>query len=51
MLAVVPLLLGLTLDKSVYTWGSPLVVAMFVVAAVATVAFLAVERALGEVYD
>ncbi len=44
VLAVVPLLLGLTLDKSIYPWNSPLIVAMFVAAAAATVAFLAVER-------
>lgn len=44
VLAVVPLLLGLTLDKSIYPWNSPMIVAMFVVAAAATIAFLAVER-------
>lgn len=44
ILAVVPLLLGLTLDKSLYPWNSPLIVGLFVIAAAATVGFLIVER-------
>jgi EmrB/QacA subfamily drug resistance transporter len=43
-LAVVPLLLGLTLDKSVHPWGSPLVVGLLAASAVATAVFLLVER-------
>ncbi|MEN9934186.1 MAG: hypothetical protein RLZZ387_765 [Chloroflexota bacterium] len=42
-LAVVPLLLGLTLDKSVYAWGSPLVLGLMTLAAVSTAVFVAVE--------
>jgi EmrB/QacA subfamily drug resistance transporter len=42
--SVVPLLLGLTLDKSVHGWTSPLILGLFAVAAVATVLFLIVER-------
>ncbi len=41
--AVVPLLLGLTLDKDRYAWSSPLVLGLFATAAVATAAFLIVE--------
>ena len=41
--AVVPLLLGLTLDKAVFAWSSPLVVGLFGLAAVSTVLFLFVE--------
>jgi EmrB/QacA subfamily drug resistance transporter len=43
-LAVVPLLLGLTLDKTIYPWGSPLVLGLLLTAAVATAIFLVVER-------
>ena len=41
--AVVPLLLGLTLDKHVYPWSSPLVVGLFTVAVLATGLLLLVE--------
>jgi EmrB/QacA subfamily drug resistance transporter len=41
--AVVPLLLGLTLDKRLYPWSSPLVLAAFVVAGVAAVLLVLVE--------
>ncbi|HET6780623.1 MAG TPA: MDR family MFS transporter [bacterium] len=44
ILAVVPLLLGLTLDKSLYPWSSPLIVGLFMMAAIATVGFIIVER-------
>jgi len=43
ILSVVPLLLGLTLDKRAYPWSSPLVLGLFAVAAVATALLLAVE--------
>lgn len=43
-LAVVPLLLGLTLDKGQYPWGSPLIVGLLATAAVSTAIFLTVER-------
>jgi MFS family permease len=42
--AVVPLLLGLTLDKSRYPWSSPVVLALFAVSALATVAFIRAEQ-------
>jgi EmrB/QacA subfamily drug resistance transporter len=41
--AVVPLMLGLTLDKSVHAWSSPLIIGMFAVASVCTALFLVVE--------
>lgn len=41
--AVVPLLLGLTLDKTLHPWSSPLILGYFTVAAVCTVLFLIVE--------
>ncbi|HEU5101458.1 MAG TPA: MDR family MFS transporter [Roseiflexaceae bacterium] len=41
--AVVPLLLGLTLDKSVYAWSSPLIISLFGVALICTALFLVVE--------
>ncbi|HEX6292041.1 MAG TPA: MDR family MFS transporter [Herpetosiphonaceae bacterium] len=41
--AVVPLLLGLTLDKTLYPWSSPLILGLFAVAAIGTVLFLFVE--------
>ncbi|MGH2399166.1 MAG: MDR family MFS transporter [bacterium] len=41
--SVVPLLLGLTLDKSTYPWSSPLVVGLLAAAVVSTAAFLVVE--------
>jgi MFS family permease len=43
VLGVVPLLLGLTLDKSSYPWGSPLIIGLLSVAAVSITIFLAVE--------
>jgi EmrB/QacA subfamily drug resistance transporter len=43
IVAVVPLMLGLTLDKSIYPWNSPLILGLFGVAALATVLFLWVE--------
>lgn len=43
IIAVVPLMLGLTLDKSIYPWNSPLILGMLGVAAVATLLFLWVE--------
>jgi EmrB/QacA subfamily drug resistance transporter len=44
VITVVPLLLGLTLDKSIYPWSSPLIVSLLAVAAAGTVAFLIAER-------
>ncbi len=44
LLAVVPLLLGLSLDKRQYPWNSPFILSLFVVALVGGVALLAVER-------
>jgi EmrB/QacA subfamily drug resistance transporter len=41
--SVVPLLLGLTVDKRLYPWSSPLVLALFAIAGVATVLLLVVE--------
>ncbi len=41
--AVVPLLLGLTLDKTVHPWSSPLILGYFAVAAICAVLFLIVE--------
>lgn len=41
--AVVPLLLGLTLDKQVYPWSSPLALGLFAVAAAATVLLMLAE--------
>ncbi len=41
--AVVPLLLGLTLDKQVYPWSSPLVLGLFAVVAAATVLLMLAE--------
>ncbi len=43
ILAVVPLMLGLTLDKVIYPWSSPLILGLFGVAFVATALFLWVE--------
>jgi EmrB/QacA subfamily drug resistance transporter len=43
LLAVVPLLLGLTLDKSVNGWTSPLILGLFATGALATAALLFVE--------
>jgi len=44
LLTVVPLLLGLSLDKAVFPWSSPLVIGLLATALVALVAFLLVER-------
>jgi len=41
--AVVPLLLGLTLDKTIHPWSSPLILGYFAVAAICAVLFLIVE--------
>lgn len=43
IVGVVPLLLGLTIDKTLYPWTSPLILGLFGVAAVATALFLVVE--------
>lgn len=43
ILAVVPLMLGLTLDKTLYPWSSPLILGMLGMAAIATLLFLVVE--------
>jgi EmrB/QacA subfamily drug resistance transporter len=43
ILAVVPLMLGLTLDKTLYPWNSPFIMSLFVVGIVATGLFLYVE--------
>lgn len=43
VVGVVPLLLGLTLDKTTYPWTSPLILGLFAVAAVATALFLVME--------
>jgi len=43
IIAVVPFMLGLTLDKSIYPWSSPMILGLLGVAAVATALFLIVE--------
>lgn len=43
IVGVVPLLLGLTLDKTTYAWTSPLILGLFAVAAVATILFVIAE--------
>jgi len=43
LFAVVPLLLGLSLDKAVYPWTSPLIIGLFAVAAISTALLLLVE--------
>lgn len=43
ILAVVSLMLGLSLDKTLYPWGSPLIIGMFILAIVSLVAFIWVE--------
>ncbi len=43
ILAVVPFMLGLTLDKAIYPWNSSLILGLFGVAFVATAIFLWVE--------
>lgn len=43
-LTVVPLLLGLTIDKTVYPWNSPVTIGLLTVAALALAGFAAVER-------
>ena len=42
--AVVPLMLGLTLDKTLHPWSSLLIVGLFAAALICTVLFLLVER-------
>lgn len=44
LLAVVPLLLALTLDRSQHAWGSPLIVGLLATSVVGHVLFLAAER-------
>ncbi|MDZ4717699.1 MAG: MDR family MFS transporter [Roseiflexaceae bacterium] len=44
LLAVIPLLLALSLDKTRYAWGSPLIVGLLVIGIVASVALLWAER-------
>ncbi|MSP13101.1 MAG: DHA2 family efflux MFS transporter permease subunit [Chloroflexi bacterium] len=44
MVAVVPLLLGLTLDKTAYPWTSPLILGLFAISLVSLVLFLLVEQ-------
>lgn len=41
--AVVPLMLGLTLDKNLYAWSSPLILGLFALGLVCTALFLFVE--------
>src|SRR6185295_19175222 len=41
--AVVPLMLGLTLDKTMYPWSSPLIIGLFAIGLVCTSVFLVVE--------
>ena len=43
IVGVVPFLLALTLDKTLYPWTSPLIIGMFAIAAIATALFLFVE--------
>lgn len=43
LLGIVPLLLGLTLDKTTYPWGSPLVLGLFALGAVGIALFLFAE--------
>ncbi len=43
IIAVVPFMLGLTLDKSIHPWTSPLILGLLSLAAVATTLFLWVE--------
>ncbi len=43
IVAVVPLLLGLTLDKTLYPWTSPLILGLLATAVIATILFLLVE--------
>jgi EmrB/QacA subfamily drug resistance transporter len=44
VLTVVPLLLALTLDKTVYAWTSPLILGLFALALLGLGLFIAVER-------
>ena len=44
MVAVVPLLLALTLDKTTYAWTSPLILGLFALAAIGVVLFVLIER-------
>jgi EmrB/QacA subfamily drug resistance transporter len=41
--AVVPLMLGLTVDKTIYPWSSPLIIGLFAMGVVCTMLFLVVE--------
>jgi EmrB/QacA subfamily drug resistance transporter len=50
VLAVVPLLLALTLDKNLYAWTSPLILGLFALSAVGLVLFILAEiRAAGPI--
>ncbi len=44
MVAVVPMLLALTLDKTIHPWTSPLILGLLALAVVGLVSFIAVER-------
>jgi MFS family permease len=41
--AVVPLMLGLTIDKTIYGWSSPLIIGLFAIGLLCTILFLVVE--------
>ncbi len=41
--AVVPLMLGLTLDKTIHPWSSPMIISLFAVGLLCTALFLVVE--------
>jgi EmrB/QacA subfamily drug resistance transporter len=41
--AVVPIMLGLTLDKTSYSWFSPLIIGLFTVGIISTILFLVIE--------
>lgn len=43
ILAVVPLMLALSLDKTIYPWGSPMIIGMSILAIISLIAFIWVE--------
>lgn len=43
ILAVVPFMLGLTLDKTIHPWSSPLILGLFALALISLISFLVVE--------
>ncbi|HLZ64243.1 MAG TPA: hypothetical protein VKR06_45520 [Ktedonosporobacter sp.] len=47
IVAVAPLLLGLTLDKTLYPWTSPLILGLLATAVIATILFLLIETRAG----